>query len=223
MKSLVCCAALMCASLAVTGCAFTRADLNVNYPESAARQGPLSSIVPVSIQVDTFSDARPDQNRIGYKRNGFGMQTADIITTQPVPLIIRDALVVELKKNGHLAQADHYVAAITGVIRTFWFDYQVNFWTVEFMGTIGVEVGVVDPNTKRVLVSRTYQAHYNEKSMGGYVGTWERVMNVTLERLIRQIGTDQQVIEALKSLSTHVPEGGGTISPSDKPLESGPG
>jgi uncharacterized lipoprotein YajG len=222
MKSLICCAALACASLAVTGCAFTRADLNVNYPESAAKQGPLSSIAPLSVQVDTFSDARPDRDRIGYKRNGFGMQTADIVTTQPVPLIIRDAIAVELKKNGHLTQADH-AAAITGVIRTFWFDIQVNFWTIEFMGTIGLDLAVVDSATKNVLITRTYQAHYDEKSMAGYTGTWERVMNVTLERLVRQIGTDQKLIDALKSINTHAQEGGKTVAPSDKPPESSPG
>ncbi len=35
-------------------------------------------------------------------------------------------------------------------------------------------------------VTRSYQGHHNEKSMGGVEGTWERIMNVALERMVQQ-------------------------------------
>jgi hypothetical protein len=46
--------------------------------------------------------------------------------------------------------------------------------------------------------SRAYQGNYNEKSLGGLEGTWERVLNTALERMVHQIVTDVRLVQALK-------------------------
>jgi hypothetical protein len=86
-----------------------------------------------------------------------------------------------------------------GDITTFWFEFQVNFWTVEFFGTSAVTLNVVDGKTGTTLLTRSYQGHYTEKSGGGLDGTWERVMNEALQRMVREVSTDLQLIRVLKA------------------------
>lgn len=181
-----------------SGCAFTQANLNVKYDSQSARSGPLSSIKPVAVDIQAFSDARPEKYKIGYKRNGFGQPTADIITQKPVVEIVKEALSAEFSKNGHLVADKDNSLTISGEITSFWFDTQVNFWTIEFMGTVGVELSVNAKDTGVVLYKQDYQGHYNEKCMGGLDGTWERVMNAALERMVRDVSTDSKLIAVLK-------------------------
>lgn len=188
-------------ALFTSGCAFTQANLNVKYDSQNARSGPLSSIKPVTVDIQEFTDARPEKYKIGYKRNGWGQQTADIITKKPVPEIVKEALSSEFLKNGHLVACKNNSLTISGEITSFWFDTQINFWTIEFMGTVGIELSVKAKETGGVLYKHAYQGHYNEKSMGGLDGTWERVMNTALERMVRDVSTDNKLIAVLKGSS----------------------
>lgn len=184
--------------LFTSGCAFTQANLNVKYDSQNARSGPLSSIKPVVVDIQDFTDTRAEKYKIGHKRNGFGQQTADIVTEKPVPAIVKEAIAAEFSKNGHLVVDKDNTFAISGEITSFWFDTQANFWTIEFMGTVGIDLSVKAKGTGAVLYKQSYQGHYNEKSMGGLDGTWERVMNMALERMVRDVSTDNKLIAVLK-------------------------
>lgn len=184
----------------ISGCAFTQANLNVMYAEENVRKGPLSSIKPLNIEIGEFIDKRPETDKIGYKRNSLGQETANIVTTKPVTQIVREAISIEFLKNGHLLSGENRTIVLSGEITSFWFDSQVGFWTVEFMGTVSIDLNVIDSKTGAIMLTRTYQGHYNEKSMGGLEGTWERVMNVALERMVQQMSTDNKLIQVLKAL-----------------------
>lgn len=191
---------LTAVSFFFAGCAFTQANLDINYDMEKSKRGPLSEVEPLKIEVGQFDDRRPNKERIGYKRNGFGDKTADILTMKPVADIVREAFMTTLAKNGHLVgQADNDIV-LEGKINTFWFDYQVNFWTVEFMGTVSVDLEIRKADSAEVIYTRRYDGHYNEESMGGLEGTWERVMNTALEKMIKQASTDSKLIAAIGSL-----------------------
>lgn len=187
------------ALLALGGCAFTQATLNVGYAEAAATRGPLSTVESRRIKLGQFVDKRPEVDKIGYKKNNLGHKTAHIVTAKPVPEIVREALLAEFTKNGHVLDAGGASDIIlSGEITTFWFDYQIGFWTIEFMGTIGIALNAMDAKSGAPLLTRAYQGHYAEKSMGGLEGTWQRVMNVALERTMREMSTDPRLVQALK-------------------------
>ena len=78
----------------------------------------------------------------------------------------------------------------------------MNFWTIEFMGTVNVNLNLTHGKTGAVLLTAPYQGHYNEKSMGGLEGTWERVMNAALERMVSEVSTDPKLLQVLKSISS---------------------
>ena len=187
------------ALLLLGGCAFTKSTLNVGYTDAMATRGPLSSVTARRVDVGTFADKRPETERIGYKRNMYGQKTADIVTTKSVPDIVKEALTTEFRKNGHEVTNANRDLVVSGDITTFWFEFQVNFWTVEFFGTSTVTLNVTDGKSGTTLLTRSYQGHYTEKSGGGLDGTWERVMNEALQRMVREISTDVQLIRVLKA------------------------
>ena len=186
-------------SISLGGCAFTQANLNVAYDETKASKGPLSSVTPRQLTIGEFKDVRPERDKIGYKRNGYGMKTADILTQKPVPEIIREAVTAEFSKNGHLTAAKTPDIMLGGEISTFWFDIQINFWSVEFMGTVAVDLNVINAQTGASLLARKYQGHFNEKSLGGLDSTWERVMNTALALMIEEMSTDLKLMEILRN------------------------
>jgi hypothetical protein len=189
-------------SLTLGGCAFTQANLNVGYDEAKAVKGPLSEITPRRLTIGEFKDIRPERDKIGYKRNGYGMKTADIVTQKRVPEIVREAVTAEFSKNGHVTAGTTSEFVLAGDITTFWFDLQINFWSVEFMGTVAVDLNMTDARSGASLLARKYQGHFNEKSLGGLDSTWERVMNTALALMIEEMSTDVKLLEVLRKVET---------------------
>lgn len=198
MKIRVTLLVLMWLSLTLGGCAFTQANLNVAYDDAKAAKGPLSNVPARRLAIGEFKDVRPERDKIGYKRNGYGMKTADIVTQKPVTDIVRQAVSAEFSKNGHRISGDAPEFVLAGEITTFWFDMQVNFWSVEFMGTVAVDFSVADGKSGAALATRKYQGHFNEKSLGGLDSTWERVMNTALALMIEEMSTDTKLLEMLQ-------------------------
>jgi hypothetical protein len=160
---------LLAVALLPSGCAFTDATLKVRYDEALAVRGPLSSVEPRRVLIVPLADKRPEIDKIGWKKNGYGMKTAKIFSAKPVPEVVREALALELAKNGHRLASDPQVK-LTGDVTEFWFDYQVGMFTIEFVGTVGMTLNVVDGQTGEAMYSGAYQGNYNEKSLGGLEG-----------------------------------------------------
>ena len=194
MRSPFALVALLALALLVTGCAFTTSKLDIAYSPDQA--GPLATVAPREVSVGPFADKRPDVARIGYKRNGFGQKTADIVPARPVAEIVRDAIAAELAKNGHRAATAAPALALSGDVTEFWFDLSVGAFTIEYTGRVGATVNIRDPSGGSVLTKR-YQGVQVEKRMGGYEGAWTEVMNTALSKMVREISTDPELADAL--------------------------
>ena len=74
------------------GCAFTPAQLDLQPTAETRVAGPLADVPPLRFDAPQLEDARLDKARIGWKNNGYGQNTADITTTQPVDRIVESAV-----------------------------------------------------------------------------------------------------------------------------------
>jgi|GEM_PF-2360428 len=180
----------------VQGCAFTKATLDVGLTEDAQMQGPLSSIDPVSIRVGEVTDARIDKERIGWKKNGYGANTADVVTSEPVEDVLKKALNDTLIANGH--ELGESGLTIESVLNNFWFEFDMNFWTVEVIGNMEA-IFVLMSDTGREIYSNTYSGSYSEKRGGAGEKTWARVMSKALEALLEDFAFDEDLVEAIDS------------------------
>ncbi len=185
--------------LLTQACAFKDSQLKISHTEDAQFNGPLSEIDKLSFAAPVLKDNREDKVRIGWKKNGYGMNTADITTEQPVVDIIANAISQGLKSNGHLISEDESSIEISGRIDRFWFETDINFWTVEFMGEVTAHLIFSDKDSEETIYESTYTGSHAVKKGGGGQKTWRTVMSIAVNKLIEDIAFDEDLAEALDS------------------------
>ncbi|WP_027329953.1 YajG family lipoprotein [Marinimicrobium agarilyticum] len=195
MKKLI---ALAFAAL-IQACAFTDATLDVQHDPSISFEGPISEAPSTRFLPATLEDNRSDKARIGWKKNGFGQNTADMTTAEPVTTIISDAIETGLSQNGHHIVEDGRVK-IEGSVDRFWFETDQNFWTIEFIGDVQCSLAFIDTRTGEVFYQSTYSGSHSEKKGGGLSGTWEAIMSQAVNKLIEDITFDEDLMMALEAL-----------------------
>ncbi len=189
---------VIAAILLVQACAFTDATLKLEHDDAVNITGPISEAESIAFSAPQLEDARLDKARIGWKKNGFGANTADITSEQPVDVIIENAIIDAIKDNGHTVVEDGQIR-ISGTVDRFWFETDVNFWSIEFIGDVQCTLNFTDPVTNTTIYSSSYSGTYKEKTAAGYVKTWTEVMNKAIEKLIEDIVFDEDLTDALTS------------------------
>lgn len=187
---------VMVVILSVQACAFTDATLKVEHDTAVNITGPISESGSIAFSAPQLEDARLDKARIGWKKNGYGMNTADITSEQTVDVIVENAIIDAIQDNGHTVVEDGQVR-ITGTVDRFWFETDMNFWTVEFIGDIQCTLAFVDSATNTPIYSSSYSGTYKEKTGGGLEKTWTEVMAKAIDKLIEDIVFDEDLKDAL--------------------------
>jgi len=180
----------------VQGCAFTTARLNIAARPDTNFKGPMSQVAPMKFDIKPLEDARSDKARIGWKRNGFGQNTADILSTRPVTELVAEGIRAGLKQNGQGAGIPSDIN-ISGSVTRFWFEVKPNFWTIEFNGNVECDLEFFSNRTNSVIYKSRYSGTYTKKTGGGLEATWTEVMDASIEKLVEDIVFDANLIEAL--------------------------
>jgi uncharacterized lipoprotein YajG len=180
------------------GCAFTPAKLEVQATPATRVAGPLTETQSVKFRATQLDDARPDTARIGWKKNGFGQNTADITTSQPVDRIVESTLDKALTDTQH-SVGDDGVIQISGTVDRFWFDTDMNFWTITFIGEVSCTLDFVDAVTKQSIYKSRYAGSYSVDKAGGLEKTWTEVMGKALDKLIEDVVLDEELADAVKA------------------------
>ncbi len=184
--------------LLLQACALTDSTLQVEHDPAVNITGPISEAGGIAFSAPQLEDARLDKARIGWKKNGYGMNMGEITTEQPVDVIVENAIIDAIKDNGHTIADDGRVR-ITGSVDRFWFDTDINFWSVEFIGDVQCTLDFIDPKTDTSIYSSSYSGTYKEKTAAGYVKTWTEVLGKAIDNLIEDIVFDEELKDALSA------------------------
>jgi hypothetical protein len=187
---------LLLAIVLTQGCAFTTARLNVAARPNTDFKGPLSQVAPTKFDVQALADERTDKARIGWKKNGYGSNTADILSTRPVIELVAEGIRAGLQQNGHSIGSPGDIT-ISGSVTRFWFEVKPNFWTIEFTGNVECDLKFERMGTTQEVYKSRYSGTYTKKTGGGLEATWTEVMDASLEKLVEDIVFDANLIEAL--------------------------
>lgn len=188
--------------LLLGGCVFMSANLDVGYKDMAASPGPLAAIAPRRVAIAEVVDKRRETDKIGYKRHGLGGRSATIFPDRPVPEIVREALATELRRNGHAVVSDEPDRVVSVEVTEFWIDTQIGWLGPTFIASTGVVLTVANQRTATTLLRRTYHGSYREKFLTVMPdGTIARIVSRALEEMMRDLGTDGRLVEALKGPS----------------------
>jgi hypothetical protein len=180
----------------IEGCAFGTARLNIAARPNTDFKGPLSQLPATKFDVQALSDARTDKARIGWKKNGYGQNTADILSTRPVTELVVEGIRAGLQQNGHTLALPGDVT-ISGSVTRFWFEVKPNFFTIEFTGNVECDLQFVRTGTNQEVYKSRYSGTYTKKTGGGLEATWTEVMDASLEKLVEDIVFDANLIEEL--------------------------
>jgi hypothetical protein len=187
---------LLLTVILIQGCAFTTARLNIAARPNTDFKGPISQVAPTKFDVQALTDARSDKARIGWKKNGYGSNTADILSTRPVTDLVAEAIRAGLQQNGHTLALPADIT-VSGSVTRFWFEVKPNFWTIEFTGNVECDLQFVKAGTNSEVYKSRYSGTYTRKTGGGLEATWTEVMDASLEKLVEDIAFDANLIEAL--------------------------
>ncbi len=196
--------AALALAVATSACATGTTNLTLATPE--ARQGVLSEAPPTRLDVAAVTDQRERQDRIGDKRNGYGMVMGSVGTTEPPAAIVEAALERVVSANGHTLGADADRYALQTTLRNFWFDYRTGLVTVEFFGSIQGEVALIDRTTGQTLYTESFDGYHSERTGGGLSQTWTRIMNGALADFATKVSMSEGLKEAIAA--THAPAEG---------------
>lgn len=186
---------------ALTACATGTTNLTLAAP--AATPAVLSEAPSTRLDVPPVNDARERTDRIGDKRNGYGMVMGAVGTTTPPAETVERALEQVVSVNNHVlgGESDRY--ALQTTLRNFWFDYRVGLVTVEFFGSVQAEVALIDRTTGQTLYTESFDGYYSERTGGGLSQTWTRIMNGALGDFATKVGMSDGLRAAIAA--THEP------------------
>lgn len=175
------------AIVAAAGCAHRTVD--VAYQETAANRALLSSVAPRRVVVAPVTDRRADRGRIGVELP----KGKPIVTARPVPDIVRDALVVELRKNGHDVVTGPGDVVVTADVEEFWLDALGSAASTQYVGRVAIAVAIADGHSGDSLMTRRYVGIRRRSGEADSKDTWREVMETALARTIHDVATDRDL------------------------------
>jgi hypothetical protein len=180
------------ALLALAGCGSR--PLEVGYPSQAARRATLGAVAPRKVVVTAVTDRRPQQDRIGHRpQNG-----KPLVTSRPVPEIVRQALVLELGLNGHEVVTGRGDVVIAADVEEFWLDAVGGAPTPHYVGRVAIALVVAEDGTGEPRLTRRYVGVTRRPGEADSRDTWRAVMDTALTRAIHDVATDPDVAAALR-------------------------
>lgn len=172
------------ALLVLAGCA--RRTIDVTYPETMANRALLSSIASRRIVIPPVTDRRAEPGRIGAELP----KGKPIVTARPVSDIVRDALVVELTKNGHEVVAGPGDVVMSADVEEFWLDAVRGASSTQYVGRVAIAVVIADGQTGEALLTRRYVGLRRRTGEPDSKNTWREIMDTALARTIHDVAMD---------------------------------
>jgi hypothetical protein len=162
----------------------------------------LASAPPRRIAISPVADRRMETTRIGSRPKGKG----DILTSRPVPTIVREAIVVEVSKNGHSVRSDAADVVLTAAVETFWLDIIIGGdSSTQYVGRVVIALMVADGHRGDSLLTRRYIGIKRQQVSKAWEGAWRDVMDAALARAMHDFATDPDLVAILSRAPTATP------------------
>lgn len=173
--------------------------LDVGYPATAAdppRPGPAA---PRRVVVAAVTDRRVEQGRIGATPE----DGEPILTSRPVPDIVRDALLAELGRDGRTVAAGPGDVVAAADVEEFWLDAVGRSPTTLYVGRVVIAVTIAEAATGARVLSRRYVGITRRTGEADAKAVWRDVMEVALARAIHDLVTDPDLATALATRTSN--------------------
>jgi len=126
----------------LSGCALTSATVPLSYvPQTDVSKVPGADKVDVAVEV---SDIRTIKDKVGAKKNGYGMEMAAIMAQEDVPETVQKAIEVELENRGFHLATNHLT--VVAELSKFYNDFKIGFFAGDAKAEVTMNVQVRNPS-----------------------------------------------------------------------------
>lgn len=187
----------------LSGCALTTAHVDLSYSADSSKS-PLMTIETkrIALQVEDHRIAE-EKDKVGNKKNGFGMVTASVRSNQEVTTVVYDSLKDEFENNGHKvvnSKDDSHDVFITVLLNKYWGDPTIHFFDIEMIGTVSAQVSIQDPKNDEVTLCKSITGTSRESWQMALDSAYESVLNGALAEFVRHFSRDTEIIKAIRDL-----------------------
>lgn len=138
------------ALVALNGCAVTPDTIALSYTQQPGVKK-LDRADAVAFNVQTV-DSRKIKDKVSVKKNGYGMEMAQITSAEDVGGLLKRAIESELENRGFQSRPGG--AVVVAELRRFYSDFKVGFFSGEAVADLVMDVRVSRPDGKP-----TYSTH----------------------------------------------------------------
>jgi uncharacterized lipoprotein YajG len=145
--------ALLAVVLVFTGCALTEDKIDIPY-QGRANITVVQGADKVNVEVKNEDKRTVFKDRVGAKKNGYGMEMAKIVPTNDVAKTFSDAVMFELENLGFKNGAGGKTVKVELV--RFYNDFKMGFFAGDAVADGLVNI-VVTNNKNEVIFTRSYE------------------------------------------------------------------
>jgi len=189
------------ACLGLSGCALGVEQIEIAYQQqSAAAPVEGASNAPVDLRITTASLPRPE--RVGVKKNGYGMELGGIAPSRPIADIVRDSFTTELTQRGFPLMAGGQVFDVD-VIK-FANDFKMGFFTADAVAEVTL-VTVIRGKTGQILFTKTVNGRGKSETLLLMIPSEARkALVLALSDAVHTVVSDPEFTRALLQTSGRV-------------------
>jgi len=144
---------VFCAAFLCSGCALTTATIDVPY-QSITQPQAVSGASNVTVAVNTTDARTTYRDRVGTKKNGYGMEMAAIVASNDIPSSVTAAFQQELQARGFKIGNGGPTLQIELV--QFYNDFKVGLFAGDAVSNVAFNTKIIAPNGA-ILFSKYYQ------------------------------------------------------------------
>ncbi len=183
-------------ALLVSGCALTTDKIDVPYQQLGA-VSTMAGASAASVSVTAQDGRTSHRDRVGTKKNGYGMEMAPIVATNDIPQTVASAVEQTLRAEGYRTEPGH--AALTVDVLNFYNDFKVGVFTGDAVADVELMVTVRDP-ANTIVFTRTYDGSGKEADIMMASGSNARAALIkALQNCVNSMVSDQTLHAAIKA------------------------
>jgi uncharacterized lipoprotein len=198
---------LLVACAGLSACAFIPDSIDVPY-ESMGTASVVSAAKGAKVSVKGVDTRTTDRDRVSVKKNGYGMEMANISATNNIPYTVAKAVESELSSRGFAMSQDGCRLDVELV--RFYSDFKIGFFAGDAIADAAANVKLTGPDGK-ILYTKYYQAGGAEADVLLAVGSNARAaLIVAMRSLVSAIVNDKNLQNAI--IAAQPASGGGKPS-----------
>jgi uncharacterized lipoprotein len=152
----------------------------------------------IQVQVIVI-DSRSVTNKVSAKKNGYGMEMADIVSDDDVPGVVKAAIETELMHRGFQIKAGDVTLAVD--LGKFYSNFEMHFWSATAAAEARMEAQVKD-SKGAIIYSKLISGEGSETGCQLASGSNAKLaLDRALQDLVARLFSDKNFIQALKKAS----------------------